>query len=140
MTSKQLPYTQQAQRSLYDWAEENGWSELRYDKDDWVWRGFAPNSYIEEPVPVEALCEGVTSDCGLELQKLASMLKRLQQQKAELLRTRDVGQNTINEAESIQAFLSSYPGVIFALERTQVAYDVAVKYAGYTVALLLAAD
>jgi hypothetical protein len=78
--SKQLPYKRHKQRTLYDWAESEGWSELRYDEQDAVWRGFAPRSYIEEEVPFEVLIEFAPATLRVDYGRLCNCLDDLRWQ------------------------------------------------------------
>ncbi len=62
------------QRTLYDWATENGWSELRFDERDMAWRGFAPSSHIEETLPEEALLEFAPTKFNVEYDRILDKL------------------------------------------------------------------
>jgi hypothetical protein len=44
-------------RTILDWAESSGWTDLVYSEKESVWRGFRPGSYIEEEVPIDKIKE-----------------------------------------------------------------------------------
>jgi hypothetical protein len=139
MTSKQLPYKFHQQSTLYDWAKSESWSELRYDADEMVWRGFAPGSYIEEDVPIEVIFQFLPLNYKIELEAVA--LHRLQHEKQVLKLLQDKGLRwQTKNVDAVSELMNCHGEVFYDLAKARQEYDLKVKYAAYAVALILACD
>jgi|GEM_PF-5332817 len=133
MTNNQL---QLPQRTLYDWAESEGWSELRYDEVDHVWRGFPHGELTEVNVPVNVLLEFIPQAAQVEFDAISVRLQVLQLATAKFLKIHGLTWETI-DADAVEEFMSQYPGMLYRLAHARNEYDLACKYVAYGVAVQL---
>jgi len=127
----------QKQRTLYDWAESEGWSELRYDERDMVWRGFAPGSYIEEEVPIEILIDLLPMKYALSIQRVKENLFWTEAYVYRLTSAEGLQWGETNDAKKVLEFMRQniqLAGKLaiarqeWAIECQRVAFYLAVKY------------